>query len=942
MQAITHQLEQLRGMEPAALGPALQDLLSDPRAQASAAEYARDLATRDVDWSLRLAGGLLEILPPESGAAVRALTAQARALAYRGTPREALATLELARERALRGPWTYELANVLLAFVQPLCHLGRFSEAASSALAARDEFLRSNHRTEAAMAEVNLGGVLRRMNQPEQALAHYDRARPALSGDAVARAMIDSNRAEALLDLDRYAAARRAFDAALEAFDGAGNLHAAAVVEGNIADLHGRQGHPDLALRHFEAARRRFEAIGAAVEGERARLRIEEADCLARLGSWRGSLHRLHDAFPTLDRLGLVMEAARCRLVEGQVLARLGRFAEAQHALVDAARRFEELGNPAGAADAEAAQGAILMQEGDLAGAICVLEGALARCSEALSRAALISCTLAECKLAAGRGDEAAGHLARAADVAGRIQLRPLLIRVEHVTGLLKRSAGDTSGALASFARAADLLERMHAALPADRYRYAFLAETQDIYAQLCTTGLDRGDPQSVAVAFEALERSASRSLLDMLSDAAAARNAGSAAGDAALMDEMAVCQDAISAAYSRIGLGAARAAQREELPQIALRLAELEAQHDELEARVLARATGVHASVRPLRLDEVQSQLGPGIAVVHYFRDGARYGALVIRHDRVRLHRGLCEVSAVHAEERRVSFQVHQAQVRASAGLPLRETRDSWHRPLGALRAALLDPLRDDLHGAETIGLVAVQALQALPLGAVCLTDASSAAPTYTVLPSATIGLLLAKDSHTRRATPRVLAVGIDDEVAQNMDLEADEVASQYSDAQRLLGKDATVERFTAACADADIIHLSAHSLFADANPLSSRIGFADRWLSAREIARLRLRQPIIVLAGCETGRSEVDTGVERLGLVRAFLAAGAATVVASHWPLHDMIARRLFTRFHAQLAASGGDSCAAYLRAAQRGFAEGDTHPAFWSGLYVVGGIR
>jgi CHAT domain-containing protein len=59
---------------------------------------------------------------------------------------------------------------------------------------------------------------------------------------------------------------------------------------------------------------------------------------------------------------------------------------------------------------------------------------------------------------------------------------------------------------------------------------------------------------------------------------------------------------------------------------------------------------------------------------------------------------------------------------------------------------------------------------------------------------------------------------------------------------------------------------------------------------------------------------------GDEPLGLVRAFLLAGARAVLVTLWPVEDISARLLMERLYTELAAQPRPDPAAALRAAQR----------------------
>jgi CHAT domain-containing protein len=80
------------------------------------------------------------------------------------------------------------------------------------------------------------------------------------------------------------------------------------------------------------------------------------------------------------------------------------------------------------------------------------------------------------------------------------------------------------------------------------------------------------------------------------------------------------------------------------------------------------------------------------------------------------------------------------------------------------------------------------------------------------------------------------------------------------------------------------------------------------------------------------------VGGGDELLGLMRALISAGAASLLLSHWPVEDAFTAQFMADFYARLAA--GATKAAALTATQRAYLEGEHgHPYFWASFYLTG---
>ena len=69
----------------------------------------------------------------------------------------------------------------------------------------------------------------------------------------------------------------------------------------------------------------------------------------------------------------------------------------------------------------------------------------------------------------------------------------------------------------------------------------------------------------------------------------------------------------------------------------------------------------------------------------------------------------------------------------------------------------------------------------------------------------------------------------------------------------------------------------------------LAAGNGSEDGLWQAREIRQSRLNADVVVLSACETGVGRLEGQEGIMNLARAFLAAGAKSVVASLWEVDD-----------------------------------------------------
>ena len=106
----------------------------------------------------------------------------------------------------------------------------------------------------------------------------------------------------------------------------------------------------------------------------------------------------------------------------------------------------------------------------------------------------------------------------------------------------------------------------------------------------------------------------------------------------------------------------------------------------------------------------------------------------------------------------------------------------------------------------------------------------------------------------------------------------------------------------------------------------------------TALELAGLDLwGTQLVVLSACDTGRGAVKPGQGVYGLRRAFMVAGAETVVMSLWRVDDETTRTLMEAYYTHLLA--GQGRAAALREAMRSLRATQPHPHAWAPFIVLG---
>jgi CHAT domain-containing protein len=134
-------------------------------------------------------------------------------------------------------------------------------------------------------------------------------------------------------------------------------------------------------------------------------------------------------------------------------------------------------------------------------------------------------------------------------------------------------------------------------------------------------------------------------------------------------------------------------------------------------------------------------------------------------------------------------------------------------------------------------------------------------------------------------------------------------------------------------------VLHLAAHGVFEDRNPLASYLVLAKGSLDATAMMNLQLRAGMVVLSGCETGRGEVGNGEGLIGMSWALFVAGSPATVASQWKVDAASTSELMLQFHRGV--HGSLSKARAMQQASLAVMKMPQyrHPFYWSGFVVMG---
>jgi len=358
--------------------------------------------------------------------------------------------------------------------------------------------------------------------------------------------------------------------------------------------------------------------------------------------------------------------------------------------------------------------------------------------------------------------------------------------------------------------------------------------------------------------------------------------------------------------------------------------------------------------------LTQTQQRLGADEALLAYYVTERSLVIFVATRERAHFQHLAYPAEKLRDDIEAVCSAIGTLQDQALAGQPslTRQPHDPWpeavmstvarlHQALEKLYALLLAPILAAVEDKTHWVIVPHGPLHRLPwcalrAGGRYLIERHS----LSHLPSASLWALLQSRPAADMQTGVFLADPDPDDPALRLPgarQEVETVHGLFKQARPpLLGPQATKRALLEHVSAARLLHLACHHFFDASAPLLSFLKFAGSkgadFLYAFEIAELTLPAELVTLSACQSGRSQIATGDEQIGIVRAFLTAGVPSVISTLWSIEDESAATFFTDFY-ELA--GKLLLAQALAQAQRRLLANPRYalPYFWAPYLLTG---
>lgn len=491
---------------------------------------------------------------------------------------------------------------------------------------------------------------------------------------------------------------------------------------------------------------------------------------------------------------------------------------------------------------------------------------------------------------------------------------------------------GQLGEAKRNFEEALLIIEDQRTQLGSEEFRTGFFQDKIYVYADLIETLVNQGD---LAEAFHVIERSKSRSFLDLLGTKALETSRRENA-DLARLDSidkrMAVLEETVKdrdlsetqlAGY--LSENEALAVMRKQL------LAAIKKSNEELSSLL---------SVSPLKLSEAQAMLDDDVTLLEYYVTSKFFLIFTISKTSIECTRK--DIPGIKLYRMLLDFRNDL----------LTPEKTSYKKSSQALYDLLIAPVWGSIK-TERLIVVPYGKLHYIPFSALMNAKEEFLIDQFSLsyLPSTSLmKFILQKRKGTSSDARSLNLLALGNPVVPGMpslasaESEVQFIGGLFNQKNIFLRENATESVMKKEIAQSDILHFACHGVFNLDNPSRSGIFLSqdtqnDGRVLVDEIFALKLdRAQLVVLSACETGLSKITQGDELIGLTRAFIYAGTPALISSLWQVSDMSTELLIKGFYEQFRTRRKSDA---LRQAQLKLKSQAkfAHPYFWSSFALIG---
>jgi tetratricopeptide (TPR) repeat protein len=924
---------------------------------------ANQLLNTNVDKGLALAENIRYASVVSDKPIFNCLSLMVQANAYRrqGKLLEAVTLYNQAQEIAVRENDPVEAARSQVGKIGTLMLLQELDPAIALARETAEILMAHGETISAASALLNAGTCLVRKNQYEQAIEEFSKAQSWISeihnqqAESL-RGNLHFNFSNAYYALGRYTEAYTEAQKAVEIAEKYKFIINQAIYSRPLSDIHWIRGEYNRSLKIlYEGA----EVFKLNQTWQDYAYNLETLTlCYIELGRYEDALEQAQKLF------GINIDNFQKRGTTGYLTARyfmgytlylVGRIEEALPYLQEAFELSQAVNSLWAAVRASLTLAQIYQTKGMTDAAIECLNQSIKLCNGANPLGTVqASLMLAQIEAEQDALEAALARLESAITEAQNLRAGSLLSQGFSQFAAIHEKRGANREALDYLSRSIETLEQQRGRIAAQD-RVHFLRSKSRVYESAVYLLLAQDEAEQ---AFNMAERIKSRALVEMVGQQIDLRVRSRDAADDEIVqqiEKLRARHNEITGRLSRwkpdsdqfILTPQGREKLETELGQIEKTLAELtDKLHvknaDYTENPAFAPA---HQNFDPAALEADQ-------VLIEYFMTRDELVAFVVTRQGVIVRRGLANRQAL--QKQLIFFRHNLGTTVKSLAEASTLTPGDFERRLGLLLSnsqallgklynILLAPLAADLADYRRLIIVPHGTLHYVPFGALYNPTAGrylvESFDEISYLPSANL-LKICRERRAQTAPQGTFVLGFSNQGALPFTVQEAQAVAATLGCTPSLEKAATLSHLREEIRNRQIVHLATHGRYREDAPLFSSLLLADGELTGYEIFNLEdLNASLVTLSACDSGLGAIGGGDEVLGLSRAYLYAGARSLVLALWRVEDEAGASLMQEFYRNLLA--GQTKAAALRQAQLALLANPVyrHPFYWATFVLLG---
>ena len=541
-----------------------------------------------------------------------------------------------------------------------------------------------------------------------------------------------------------------------------------------------------------------------------------------------------------------------------------------------------------------------------------------------------------------GKIDKAMSGLQEARLITAEIGSKTPLIQSLYQIALINSERGNLNDAIKNLEDGLKVIEQIRGKIRNQNFRTSYFATVQRFYELYTDLLIERSeknnDSSDISLAFEMSERSRSRSLIDLLTEAKIDLKRGVSPK---LIEKEGDLADTLNLKLrTRERLLRRKTTKPEQLEKVNSEINNLELELEKISLQIRNESPQYANLTRgkTLSTKEIQNLLDNETVLLEYKLGKKRSHLWLVTNNSIK-YLDLPNSGEIYSEAR----TFYQEVVRNGTDYIDGVEREQLQK---RLYNVLLGKVKNEIKG-KRLAIVADGMLQYLPFSALQSLDGKYLADTNEtiVLPSASVLSQIRTNSSKSIQNNKSIAVFADpvfDKEDSRINGQTQTLAVEMQRVTRDFRFDKTLPRLLASRREARnifrvadkkeslfltdfdasvknietanlksyrILHFATHGLLNTTNPELSGLVFSlydkkgktqDGFLSLNDIYNLELSSDMVVLSACQTALGKEVRGEGLIGISRGFLYAGSKRIVASLWKVDDSATAEFMKRFY------------------------------------------